>query len=310
MSLWGNKEYLALTGTVATTTGDATVTGTTTEFLTEVSNGDTIVIGANTYVVLSVTDDLALELTSNALANASGVTARVAQKPKYLSDTEKKTQTFGVDEVEAGVAGNKGMGHAGWVKVTKGTGYVQGVTITEAGSGYASAPTVTFSAGAATGTAVLTTGSVSSVTMTDNGVYVTDVDSAPTVSFAAPAAVNFDGITAVGSNTITFVSHPFKNGDLVTYANPTANSDIATEGPYYIINATATTVQLSLTAGGAAATLTDSNGSGNHTLTGVTATGDVVMGGRFGRVVKETIVAMGVPAATMGDAEDTQFPDA
>jgi hypothetical protein len=78
-------------------------------------------------------------------------------------------------------------------------GGVTGVTITSGGSGYAAAPTVTFSAPAsgttATGTATITSGAVTSVTITDPGSGYT---SAPTVTFSAPTT----GTTAAGTAAI------------------------------------------------------------------------------------------------------------
>lgn len=58
-------------GTIALTSGDATVTGTGTSFTTQVEANDKIRVGGVTYTVLSVTNDTALELTANAGANVS-----------------------------------------------------------------------------------------------------------------------------------------------------------------------------------------------------------------------------------------------
>lgn len=66
------------------------------------------------------------------------------------------------------------------------TGAVSSVTVTSGGSGYTTAPAVTFSGGGGTGataTAVLTNGVVTSVTISAGG---TGYTSAPTVTIAAP----------------------------------------------------------------------------------------------------------------------------
>lgn len=66
------------------------------------------------------------------------------------------------------------------------SGAVTGVVITDGGSGYTSAPTVTFTGGAGTGaaaTATISNGVVTSVTVTTPGSGYT---SAPTVTFSAP----------------------------------------------------------------------------------------------------------------------------
>lgn len=61
------------TGTAATTSSDATVTGTGTAFLTEIEVGDIITIGSVTGEVLSVASDTSLELTANAASSVSTV---------------------------------------------------------------------------------------------------------------------------------------------------------------------------------------------------------------------------------------------
>ncbi|MBV8901663.1 MAG: hypothetical protein JOY92_16305, partial [Verrucomicrobia bacterium] len=95
-----------------------------------------------------------------------------------------------------------GDGMGPWVKAAGGNGIVGSVTITNGGSGYTSAPTVTFGAAptggtTATGTAVLGSGSVGSVTVTANGSNYT---SAPTVTFGAPPS---GGTTATGTAVIS-----------------------------------------------------------------------------------------------------------
>lgn len=79
------------------------------------------------------------------------------------------------------------------------TGRVISVNVTNQGSGYVTPPTVSFSSGAATATAVLGTGSsagkVVSVTITNGG---TGYTTAPIVTFSAPPS----GTTALGSSVI------------------------------------------------------------------------------------------------------------
>lgn len=59
-------------GTVATTSGSATLTGTSTSFTTQVEAGDKIKIGANTYTVQTVGSNTSITLTGNAAATVSG----------------------------------------------------------------------------------------------------------------------------------------------------------------------------------------------------------------------------------------------
>ena len=105
---------------------------------------------------------------------------------------------------------------------------VGSVTITDAGSGYTSAPTVTFSAPTsgttATGTATIQNGSVVSITITDPGSGYT---SAPTVTFSAPTS----GTTATGTVNLASALNILAGN----YANPTGKT-------YFFGTTTATTI--------------------------------------------------------------------
>jgi hypothetical protein len=74
-----NVNAQKISGTVATTSGSATVTGTSTLFSSQVVAGDKLVIGANTYTVSVVTSNTAITLTANAAASVSGITAKVVK---------------------------------------------------------------------------------------------------------------------------------------------------------------------------------------------------------------------------------------
>ena len=107
MALWGNKDALALTGTVSTTITSATVTGSGTVFPTEVQVGDVIRVN-NTYAkVTGITSNTALTISPAwAIANTSGVSATVKQAPKHLAAGSDATvqnvaNIYGVDTTEA-----------------------------------------------------------------------------------------------------------------------------------------------------------------------------------------------------------------
>lgn len=74
-----NVNAQKIVGTVATTSGSATVTGTSTLFTSQVSAGDKLVIGANTYTVSVVTNNTSITLTGNAAASVSGIVAKVVK---------------------------------------------------------------------------------------------------------------------------------------------------------------------------------------------------------------------------------------
>jgi hypothetical protein len=241
MSSWGNKEVQFLAGTSVNTGGatGVTLTGVSTTFLTQVKSGDLFVQGPTSQkaAVLTVNSNTSITLKSSIYLASGSTGFFVSQMPKYLSETEKKTQTYGVDTKEMGATGptgaliTPGPGHAGWVKVVQQSGYVKEISLNTTGAtGYNPAvlPNVSFSGtGGASGVAVVSSaGAVTSVTVTNAGSYTT---TAPTVTIGSTGA------------------------------------------------------------------------------TGVVGT--VIMGGRFNRKIHETLVAIGVPAATMGDAEDTIFPD-
>jgi hypothetical protein len=107
MALWGNNTALALTGTVATTNGSSTVTGSSTLFLSEIKPGDVIRVNSTYSKVTLVTSNTALTISPAwAIANTSGVTAQVKQAPKHLAaGTDLTVQSigkvYGVDVNEA-----------------------------------------------------------------------------------------------------------------------------------------------------------------------------------------------------------------
>lgn len=113
-----------------------------------------------------------------------------------------------------------------------------------------------------------------SQTQTLNDVFVQFGDYQRTFRTSAPGAAPSTGVAA---NTITFASnpatianpkaigrvlHPYKNGDLVEYTKLDGSDDIGltTGAKYQVINATATTVQLTNVGGGSPLTLTSGTG--------------------------------------------------
>jgi hypothetical protein len=151
MSLWGNKDSVYSTGTVAVNLGTNTVTGTAgvVTFTTAgIATGNVITVGAGaTYGYAIVTGftstTITIGNTSNFIAGlttvGAGAAYNISQEPLYtLGDStyrapESKstgysvnpvfTGVFGVDPTEQGVA-NAAAGrkfaapHAGWVGVT------------------------------------------------------------------------------------------------------------------------------------------------------------------------------------------------
>jgi len=107
MALWGNKEALALTGTVATTNGSATVTGTSTVFRTEAQVGDVITVNSTFAKIVGIASNTSLTISPAwSIANTTGVSATLEQSPKWLAagsdlTTQSVGKVFGVDVAEA-----------------------------------------------------------------------------------------------------------------------------------------------------------------------------------------------------------------
>lgn len=314
MSLWGNKENRALTGTLSVSSGSSTVSGSETQFLTELKVGWVVNVGAQRFVVKSLVSDTSFIGHTTSNTTASGLSGTVTEVPVYLDD-EDKLNVYGVDTTEAQVKKVK----PGWVKTTPRWGSVKELTITEAGTGYKVAPAVTISGGTystqATATATISSGKVTAITITQPGVY-TGV-TAPTASIAREE-YTFNTGTGVNStnDTITLTGHGFVTGDKFTYSKNggTANIGLTDATDYYAIVVDANTIKVATSysnaIAGTAVNLTAS-GSETHKVLGVQATATVVMTSTFGRPSrKETLVSMSTPAATMGDREDTEFPDA
>ena len=76
------------------------------------------------------------------------------------------------------------------------TGLVSTITVTNAGTGYVTAPTVTFSSGAATAVATISSGRVTSIQVTNGG---TGYTTAPAITLSAPPS---GGTQAVATATL------------------------------------------------------------------------------------------------------------
>ena len=228
-------------------------------------------------------------------------------KPKY----DNGSDVSGVDTTEISAGGDN----------------VVSIAVGNAGTGYASAPTVTVG-GNTTSVATVSGGKVTALSVAGTN---TGHTSPPAVTIAAPSAKTFNGASAVGSNAITLTAHGFATGDELTYADGggTVVGGLTTATTYFAIRLTADTLSLATTVDNANAgtviTLTDGAGA-SHTLTGVTATATASLGsgnythagwvkrtegtgGRAGRVQYETLVAMS-SISSDNNADDTVFPDA
>ena len=105
------------------------------------------------------------------------------------------------------------------------TGTLKSVTLSTRGSGYTTPPTVSFSAGGATGEANLSTGGrLEAITVGDGG---SGYSASPTVTVGAAPQIAFsaDATTIdTTANTITINAHPFETADQVTFDSSTIDA--------------------------------------------------------------------------------------
>ncbi len=135
MALWGNKDTVYSTGTVAAITDAGVVTGAGTTFVDSglVAVGQVITMGSyGSGVIKSI--DSNTELTLAGVSGLSGVSTsgisqayNISEQPKYLVEDSnyEAGEVFGVDETEIAVARaatddarKYKPAHAGWVGVT------------------------------------------------------------------------------------------------------------------------------------------------------------------------------------------------
>lgn len=123
----------------------------------------------------------------------------------------------------------------------------------------------------------------------------TTISIADTSSFVTGMQVTGTGISDARSvtiqdsgDTITLAGHGLANGKLVSFATIVTTTGIAVYTPYYVINATTDTFQLSLTNGGAAIALTTDG------------TGTILYQTLITNIVANTSVTIDVPASASG----------
>jgi len=173
---------------------------------------------------------------------------------------------------------------SGTVSVDLKNGIINGTTITSGGTGYTAVPAITSTDSGtpsgfttATLTAVLTNGSVSSITIGQGG---KDYNT-PVLSIAAPTAQTFNGssssIVSTSNNNIT-LSTAQKNSwvanDSITYnsGGGTAIGGLVSGTTYFVKTITGNAISLSATSGGAQLNISGVGSGTSHTFTGATAT--------------------------------------
>ena len=269
---------------------------------------------------------------------ASNSTLYALSQVKKTANSQNQTNLFGnvtAGAIKSGVA----VGQFG-VDVNEarvGLANVISYVITSSGSGYIANAAVTIAGGGGSGaTSNATANSIGRISAVNANQVGSGYTSKPSVTVAAPSVVLFAGNTA-NVNTTTDVIEIganagfFVNGDIVTYtvaAGNTAIGGLTNNAQYYIVNASSTTIQLSLSPTGSAIDLTSAaaTAQAGHGIQGQTATAAAVLnggetvgatagwnlrtvgtGGRAGRVQYECLVAM--RSISTDASDDTVLPD-
>ena len=187
------------TFTVPLSLGRGTLTGTDTFFETDNEIGQVVRIGNQEMIFTAIASDTSATVINanpgTTLTAVSGQEYTVNEKPTSIASISttdfESTQVFGVRSTE--------------IHGDQSGGYVSAIALQTAGvAKYVEVPAVTISGGggsSAAGTAVITAGAVSSVTVTNNG---SSYETAPTVAVETP--------------TLTIPSTMFNTNDTITYS--------------------------------------------------------------------------------------------
>ena len=191
----------------------------------------------------------------------------------------------------------------------------------------------TFTGDTATGTASVSGGVVTGVTVTDVG---SDYQSTPAVTVEVPKMTIPTSAVNAGTNVITFAAHGLSDTDQITYnqvGGGTLMTNVANGATVFVRDKTTDTFKIAATSGGTAINIGTGHSAQTFTIvtgatqatavasTGLGLDGDtdsteiahigwvkktVGTGGRAGRVHYETLVA---GSSMSGDAEDISTPD-
>ena len=196
--------------------------------------------------------------SNNAASNQNEIFARSLDKDGVKADTANAnlSRGIGTDEIVRFIDKDRN------IHVDQKEGVVS-VTVTDKGSGYASAPTVTFNgtsfsqdASGATGaranySANLVNGKVDTITRTTLADRGRGYDVDPTISIPAPPVQNFNARTSINiaNDRITLNSHNFETGDPLTYRNGggTTLSGLVNGREYFAIKHDNNTISLAST---------------------------------------------------------------
>ena len=246
------------TFTLSLNHGRGTLTGTSTNFIPELSVGDIVRVGNQEMIAIAVASDtVATVINANpvtVLTAFSGENFTISQKPKSIASDSNtlSSNVFGIDTTEIASGGDN----------------VTSVALIQGGARYLEVPAVTFSGGggaSAAATASIAGGLVTAVTVTNVG---SSYETVPTVAVAKPRrTIPTSGVT-IAEEKITYATHGLTAAESVKYfhGGGTAITGLVNDTAYFVSALGLTTGLFRLAASAAAA-------AGRTALAGVAISG-------------------------------------
>jgi hypothetical protein len=253
MALWGNKDSKSATGTIAIA-DTGVVTGTSTLFTTESKVGNYIIAGGVDYQIVTITSNTVAKVI-NGTNNGKGLVTTVTGGTSYtLSEKPVSTAHESADSFSMGRSGLVFGVDA--TEAVSGGDNVSAVAIVSGKTRYLEVPAVTFSGGggsSAAATASISGGAVSSIAVTNTGTAYT---SAPTVTIAKPRRVIPTSGVTIATEQIAYATHGLVAAESVKYfhAGSTAITGLSNDTEYFVsaLGLAAGTFRLATTAEAAA----------------------------------------------------------
>lgn len=244
--------------------GRGVITGSSTLFTTEAAPGDFLRVGDQEMIILTIASNTSCQvLNANpelaVLSTFSGQQYTLSEKPTSLASDPNilSTNVFGVDATEIAAGGDN----------------VTSVAVSNGGTLYVEAPTVSFTGGggsSAAATATISGGAVTAITVTNTG---SSYETVPTVVIPkARVTIPTSGVT-IATEQITYVGHGLTATNEVKYfhGGGTAITGLTDNTSYFVsaLGLASNTFRLAASSGAA---------SGRTALAGVAIAGT---GGQF-----------------------------
>jgi len=282
MALWGNKDSKTASGTIAIA-DTGVVTGSSTSFTTQAKVGNYIIADGVDYQIVSITSNTVAKVI-NGTNNGKGLVTTVSGGTSYtLSEKPVSAAHESADSFSMGRSGL--VFGVDTTEAVSGGDNVSAVSVVSGKTRYiGTAPAVTFSGGggsSAAATATIAGGVVTAITVTNTGTAYT---SAPTVTIAKPARIIPTSGVNTTTNVITYATHGLTAGEEIKYyhGGGTAIAGLTNATSYYPGQVTTNTFQLYASAAlgaTAVATMTIATTDVNITTNTITSTAHGLVNG-------------------------------